>query len=192
MEFHNPDLALNGRTCQNQFGVLTPHIDHAKLAIMTYPNRIKELRESMGLSQAALGELANTSQSQIDRLEKGGRGLGQNWIDKFTKIFNCSADYLLRKDKNQGGTASKPDAVFAELKTDKVNKKYNDETVWNVASYLAPKLGFSSEQDRKEFADLFISLCDYLEEPSTSESGPISAMSNVVDFAFRTMRRSAS
>lgn len=49
---------------------------------MKYPNRLRELREQAGLSQAALADRANTTQPQIDRLEKGERRLTLDWLKR--------------------------------------------------------------------------------------------------------------
>lgn len=48
----------------------------------SYPNRIKQVRKSRGLSQADLGKLCNTSDQQISRLESGQRQLTEEWMNK--------------------------------------------------------------------------------------------------------------
>ena len=65
---------------------------------MIYPNRIRELREAARLSQRQLAARADTTGSEIHKLETGNRRLTQEWIAKFTEIFNVSADYLLKRD----------------------------------------------------------------------------------------------
>lgn len=45
-------------------------------------NMLKVLREAAGLSQAALAGRVNTTQSQIDRLEKGERRLTVDWMTR--------------------------------------------------------------------------------------------------------------
>lgn len=59
------------------------------------PNRIQWLRQSQGLSQAALAHFANTTPRQIGRLERGERQLSQKWIERLTKALGCSADDIL-------------------------------------------------------------------------------------------------
>lgn len=66
---------------------------------MKFPNRIRELRERAGLSQAALGTRAGTSQPQIDRLEKGERRLTDTWMRRLAAGLECDpADLLPRGD----------------------------------------------------------------------------------------------
>ncbi|MCK6442308.1 LexA family transcriptional regulator [Elstera cyanobacteriorum] len=104
MEFHNPTLTFNSGLNQPQNGILTPASNHASLASMTRKNRIRQFRERLGLTQAALSVLAHTSQSQIDRLEKGERRLNDEWIERFTRIFACKPGDLFidEEDDNSG------------------------------------------------------------------------------------------
>ena len=62
---------------------------------MRYPNRIRELRKRLGLSQAALAERIGSSQPQIDRLEKNGRRLTDDWMRRLAAALECEpADIL--------------------------------------------------------------------------------------------------
>ena len=61
------------------------------------PNRIRELRNVAGLSQATLAQKVGTSNQQIGRLEKGTRGLTTQWMDRIAAALECSpADLLPR------------------------------------------------------------------------------------------------
>ncbi len=57
--------------------------------------RIRELRERAGLSQDQLAVLANTSQPQIDRLEKGGRRVTIEWLLRLASALGCAPADLL-------------------------------------------------------------------------------------------------
>lgn len=60
------------------------------------PNRIKEFRERAGLSMAALAEKAGMSSSQVNKLEKGERGLTDVWMRRLATALGCRpADLLL-------------------------------------------------------------------------------------------------
>ncbi len=61
------------------------------------PNRIKQLREIRGWSQAELGSRLNppTSQQQIDKLEKGQRRMTVDWLNKFAAAFECDPLLIL-------------------------------------------------------------------------------------------------
>jgi transcriptional regulator with XRE-family HTH domain len=52
-------------------------------------NRIREFRERANLSQVELAELCNTSQPQIDRLEKDERRLTVDWLQRLAKPLKC-------------------------------------------------------------------------------------------------------
>lgn len=58
-------------------------------------NKIKEIRELRGLSQARLADLIGTSQPQIDRLEKGQRKLTTDWMARIAAALNCKQSDLL-------------------------------------------------------------------------------------------------
>ena len=60
-----------------------------------FPNRIRELREERGWSQAELAKTLKTSQPQIDRLEKGARKLTQDYITKFARALGVEAVDIL-------------------------------------------------------------------------------------------------
>lgn len=63
---------------------------------------MKSLREAAGLTQAQLAERANTSQSQIDRLEKGERRLTADWMVRIAAALGVEPRALL------GGPAGPP------------------------------------------------------------------------------------
>lgn len=60
------------------------------------PNRLRELRESAGLSQAALGQKVNLSGMQISRLETGDRQLNIYWIERLARALGAApGDFFL-------------------------------------------------------------------------------------------------
>ena len=62
---------------------------------MKIGQKIIELRENQGLSQAALAEKININRSVLNRIELGTRPIRDNEIVEFAKFFNVSTDYLL-------------------------------------------------------------------------------------------------
>jgi transcriptional regulator with XRE-family HTH domain len=58
-------------------------------------NRIRELRERAGLSQAQLAELVGTTQAQIARLEKGERRLTVDWMARIARALMLRPSDLL-------------------------------------------------------------------------------------------------
>lgn len=57
--------------------------------------RIKKLRESMHLSQEALGKELGLSQQAISRAERDSHSMTLSTLLIFSKHFNVSTDYLL-------------------------------------------------------------------------------------------------
>lgn len=56
-------------------------------------------RKRAGLSQSALAEKAGTSQPQIQRLEKGTRGLSKKWATKIAPIVKAFPEELMFGDR---------------------------------------------------------------------------------------------
>lgn len=62
---------------------------------MKYPNRIKDIREQMGLTREALAKKANTIPGQIYKLETGERKLTHAWMVRLAKPLNCNpSDFI--------------------------------------------------------------------------------------------------
>ena len=62
---------------------------------MTYPERIRELRQSKGLSQMQLAKELNISQSAIAKWELGKTEPGASALILLSKFFNETTDYIL-------------------------------------------------------------------------------------------------
>ena len=63
-------------------------------------NRIRELREEIGLSQADLARLANVTPSALNKLEKGTRGLDQHWMQRLAPLLGVTPAELLPLEDN--------------------------------------------------------------------------------------------
>ena len=59
--------------------------------------RLRELRNSAGLSQQALADKTSISKSSINMYERGDREPGLETIEMFADYFNVDLDYLLGK-----------------------------------------------------------------------------------------------
>lgn len=64
---------------------------------MKYPNRIRELRLAAGLTLDQLAALANTSNQQISRLERGERKLSLEWMDRIAQALGREVHDMLPK-----------------------------------------------------------------------------------------------
>jgi len=58
-------------------------------------NRIQELRDARGWTQADLAERMGTSQQQVGRLEKEQRRLHKDWLDKLADALEVRIEELL-------------------------------------------------------------------------------------------------
>lgn len=63
------------------------------------PNRLKEIRESLKLTQQELADLVGTTQAQIGRLEKGQRDLSQHWMSVLAKALKIEPWALFIESK---------------------------------------------------------------------------------------------
>lgn len=59
------------------------------------PNRIKELRESRGLTLEQVAQVAGTSLQQVQRLERGQRRLTDVWMRRLAPAFGVVPAALL-------------------------------------------------------------------------------------------------
>ena len=68
--------------------------------IMTYKiaERLKELRNKMGISQAKLGEAIGLDQRFIGNIEAGRKLISINTLVLLADFFGVSADYILGRD----------------------------------------------------------------------------------------------
>jgi len=62
-------------------------------------DRIREFRFQKGISQQRLAELLGVSRPTISQMENGERKISAEELDALSKIFNISADNLLKKEE---------------------------------------------------------------------------------------------
>lgn len=78
-------------------------------------NRIKEVREARGLSQDRLAGLAETTRSQIVKLERGERRLTVDWMRRLAPALGCApADLLSATDTQRTDAPAGSEAAPAE------------------------------------------------------------------------------
>lgn len=77
---------------------------------MSFGNKIKNLREEMGLTQNQVAEMIPINQSNYSKIERDRQEPDLRQLKRLTEIFGVSADYLL--DTKSDDTLSK-DALFA-------------------------------------------------------------------------------
>lgn len=63
-----------------------------------FGKRLKECRESMGLSQRELAQKSGISHANISRYEKGSHGAGREIAARLAQVFNVSVFWLIGAD----------------------------------------------------------------------------------------------
>lgn len=77
--------------------------------------RIKELRESKGISQIILGKYLGVARSTICQYEKGNRQPDPLTLQKIADYFGVSVDYLLGREETKTTVPIKDEVEFSDL-----------------------------------------------------------------------------
>ena len=77
------------------------------------PNRIKECRQTRGLTQGRLAELVNATTQQISHLERGERQLTLHWMVRIGAALRCDPADLLPSDGLRGEDDPREEALLA-------------------------------------------------------------------------------
>ena len=77
-------------------------------------NRIRELRQSIGWTQAQLGARVGMAKTTISGYEKGDHQVDPEMICKLCDLFGCTADYLLGRTASPVQVISDNDARLLE------------------------------------------------------------------------------
>lgn len=86
--------------CQERIdpcGILRQH--HRGIVSDPMKNRIREIREKNGWSQALLADRVGTSQAQVYKLENNQRRLSDFWMTKFASALGCTPIDLFAQHK---------------------------------------------------------------------------------------------
>lgn len=77
---------------------------------MSFGNILKKIRLDNKLTQEELAQKINTSRSNIANYENNKNMPSLDILEKFSKLFNCSIDYLLGKKNEE--TLSMPNNIY--------------------------------------------------------------------------------
>jgi transcriptional regulator with XRE-family HTH domain len=83
------------------------------------PNRIRELREAVGLSQAELARRINVTPPALQKVEIGARKLDQQWMRRIAKALEVSPAELLPTVDNPWGLSDEEKDLIARLRQSK-------------------------------------------------------------------------
>jgi len=76
-------------------------------------NALYQIREQRGLTQKDIAEAVGTTANQISRLESGVRKLSPEWIDRLSKVLNCTKAELLGEEPAE--PLSEREKAFLEM-----------------------------------------------------------------------------
>lgn len=109
-------------------------------------NRIKQLREEKGWTQADLGKLINVNGPAVSKYETGRTPLTDDTIKKLVELFEESADYILGlSNKRQTKSISQSTPIEAGL---------SDENIEELKKYAELlKLKQMAERNKEETSD---------------------------------------
>ena len=66
------------------------------------PNRLKELRQERGMTQAEVGSLLGVSHMSVSHAESGRRGLSNATIEKYAELYGVPSFSIFLSDEDMG------------------------------------------------------------------------------------------
>lgn len=102
--------------------------------------KLKELRDSVGFSQAKVAELVGTTQASINRYEKGQSEPPLKTLLWYADTFDVSMDYIFGRTDQKQGTTYKAEPKVIEALT-----QTSDEVRQFVNMCFDPKSPVSSK-----------------------------------------------
>lgn len=90
------------------------------------PNRIRQLRETRGLTQAELGEKAGLPAASISHFETGIRTPGTTTLQRLADALEVTVDFLLGRSEDPLPSGPETRAIFRNLAgmTDSTLKRF--------------------------------------------------------------------
>ena len=113
---------------------------------MMLPSKLRDLRKKHGLSQKELAEKLMTTQAKVASWENGDSVPDISYIAKLAVLYDVSADYLLKDDKQEGQTIEPGEEMNRPSKKDADPKRLGriNSIYWTIviAVYLLGPLYF--------------------------------------------------
>ncbi len=94
-----------------------PRIQHDEI-VQHFAGKLRELRHSRGMTQAALARSAEITTSYVGRLESGGAAPGIDLVARLAKALDSSVQELLPTEgpeDTEAALKSRADRLFGEL-----------------------------------------------------------------------------
>lgn len=80
------------------------------------PNRIRELREAKGISQADLARAINVTAPALQKVEVGARKMDQLWMRRIAMVLGCAPADLLPLEDNPWALSDEEKALIASMR----------------------------------------------------------------------------
>lgn len=106
---------------------------------MSFGTNLKKIRQDNNLTQEELAKKINTSRSNIANYENDKNMPSIDVLEKLSKVFNCSIDYLLGKSNIKNYDKDKQEFHFA----------YHKEMEGLTDEEIADALRFYKEMKKK-------------------------------------------
>lgn len=100
-----------GIISQEEIATLVTAVCATSWQVSQMGNKIKPIRVARGLTQEQLGDLVNTSKTQISRLENGSRKLSQEWLSRLAAVLDCTVGDVIGEP---GWTTQRASARLAD------------------------------------------------------------------------------
>ena len=97
------------------------------------PNRIRELREAVGISQAELSRRINVTPPALQKVEIGTRKLDQQWMRRIARALGCAPAELLPVEDNPWALSGEEKELIHRLRSARADDR---EKLNRVASVV--------------------------------------------------------
>lgn len=108
------------------------------------PNRIRELREAKGLTQSDLARLIHVHPTALNKIERGSRGLDQEWMRRLAPHLGVTPAELLPVEDNPYLLTDRERALIDRLRE---AGDTHIETFGRVADLVIPFRGQPNQED---------------------------------------------
>jgi len=132
-------------------------------------NNIRELRKKHGMTMTKLAELIDTSQQQIDRLEKGKRKLSAEWIDVLCKALQCKPMELIDFSVNDSAPINTNSTSHAKVLGAIETKFGNNIREFGIDEKYEVRFKPAAKDADKDFFALVVEGGNYLSYPDGTE-----------------------
>jgi transcriptional regulator with XRE-family HTH domain len=124
---------------------LKPAVDDDSAVVRRLGDKLKKLREYLGMSQQYVAECTGVPRSAVSDIERGQRKVDAVELTKFARLYQQPVSWLLDEDER-----ASPDAHALSLFTRKYGRltKHDLEQLEDFAAFLAARRAAALEEDR--------------------------------------------